>query len=113
MAWLDAATFASLPAEVTGALGEVLFVRGCYRLSERVHELRFGATRSPFDAYNVACSLAKGGRTEAALAWLERALDAGWTDVATMDGDEDLQAVRGLAGYAGLRQRIPGVERTA
>jgi hypothetical protein len=94
-------------------LGEVLFVRGCYRLSERVHELRFGATRSPFDAYNVACSLAKGGRTEAALAWLERALDAGWTDVATMDGDEDLQAVRGLAGYAGLRQRIPGVERTA
>jgi len=108
MAWLDEATFASLPEEVTRALGDAFFSRGCYRLSERVHELRFGTTRSPFDAYHVACSLAKGGRREAALAWLERALDAGWTDVAAMDGDDDLRAVRALDGYAGLRRRIAG-----
>jgi Zn-dependent protease len=106
MTWLDEATFAALPHEVTRALGDALFSHGCYRLSERVHELRFGATRSPFDAYHVACSLAKGGSREAALAWLERALDAGWTDVATMDEDDDLRAVRALDGYAGLRRRI-------
>jgi hypothetical protein len=44
MAWLDPAIFEALPREVTGALGEVLQVRGCRRLSERVHELRLGTT---------------------------------------------------------------------
>jgi Zn-dependent protease len=106
MTWLDEVTFAALPREVTGALGEALLRHGCFRLSERVHELRFGATRSPSDAYDVARSLAKVGRVEAALAWLERALDAGWTDLAAMDGDDDLRAVRTLAGYAGLRRRM-------
>jgi Zn-dependent protease len=108
MTWLDETTFAALPREVTRTLAEALLHHGCYRLSERVHELRFGATHSPADAYDVACSLAKVGRGEAALAWLERALDAGWTDLGAMDRDDALRAVRALEGYAGLRRRIAG-----
>jgi Zn-dependent protease len=50
MAWLDEPTFAALPQEVTGALVDVLSVHGCHRLSKRVHDLRFGATRCPVDA---------------------------------------------------------------
>jgi hypothetical protein len=109
MAWMSAPTFATLPPFVNGVIAEALFVRGCYELSERLHELRFKATHSPVDAYCVARALAKRGQSEAALSWLERALDAGFTDIATWDQDEVLRGVRVLDGYQGLRRRIAGL----
>jgi hypothetical protein len=44
MAWLEPAVFAALPEEVKEALGEVLRLRGCRKLSERVHELGLTAS---------------------------------------------------------------------
>ncbi len=106
--WLDAATVAALPRELTRTLGSSLFYAGSYALARHVLALRFGVTGSAEDAYNVACCHARLGEGTAALAWLGRALDAGWDDGATLDGDEDLAPVRALAGYGALRARVAG-----
>jgi Zn-dependent protease len=71
-------------------------------LAERLHE-RFG---HPEDAYNAACSHARAGRAAEALSWLERAVDAGYDDLAHLEADEDLASVRALDAYASLRDRL-------
>lgn len=60
----------------------------------------------PHVTYNVACGWAQLGETEAALAALERAAEAGWADVDAMDADEDLAALHGLPAYRDIRRRV-------
>jgi Zn-dependent protease len=60
-------------------------------------------------AYNLACSEARAGDTEAALAWLERAADFGFDDLALVDGDADLDTVRGDGRFTALRRRLEAV----
>ncbi len=111
-AWLDATTVEALPMPITDAIGERLYRRGCFALSRQVLELRFARAHGPRDAYNVACCCTRQGEPEVALTWLARALDAGWTDLAAMDSDDDLEAARALDGYAGLRAH-PGLKSGA
>jgi hypothetical protein len=53
-------------------------------------------SRTPADAYNVACSFARLGEREQAKAWLDRAMGLGWTDLGAIRRDPDLAAVRDL-----------------
>ncbi len=64
---------------------------------------RFGDAE---DAYNTACSHARGGRADEGLSWLERAIDAGYSDLEHLEADDDLSAVRALPRYPILRARL-------
>ena len=67
---------------------------------------RFGDAE---DAYNTACSHSRAGRADEGLAWLERAVEAGYQDLDHLESDEDMAAVRALAGYTLIRDRVtPG-----
>lgn len=64
---------------------------------------RFG---SPEDAYNAACSHARAGRPGESMAWLERAIDSGYTDADHLERDPDLASVRAHAGFDALLARL-------
>ena len=65
-----------------------------------------GAEKPGQVAYNLACSHARAGQTSAALDWLERAADLDFADVALLDGDPDLDALRSDERYLALRARL-------
>jgi len=87
---LDAAVFHAEAFEQAAALGEALFER-------------FGESN---DAYNTACSLTRAGRPDEALRWIERAIDAGYDDLAHLETDEDLADARARPGYPELAERL-------
>jgi Zn-dependent protease len=84
---------------------ESLFLAGHFEHTARLAERAFERFADPDDAYNAACALARLGQADAALGWLERALDAGYRDLEHLDRDADLAAVHALPGYAALRAR--------
>lgn len=89
-AFVDAALFHSGAFDAAAELGARLFERFAH----------------PEDAYNTACSHARGGRPAEGLAWLARAIDAGYDDLAHLEADDDLAVVRALDGYGALRARL-------
>lgn len=86
----DAALFYAERYDAAAALGASLFER-------------FGDAE---DAYNTACSHSRAGRSQEGLEWLDRAVEAGYADLAYLESDEDLAAVRELAGYGSIRDRV-------
>lgn len=85
-----------------------LHFTGAYRDAARVGErLVADGRRSPAQSsYEVACSWAKAGDADAGLAWLQRAVDAGFHAPTLIEGEDDLAAVRALPGYAAVRASI-------
>lgn len=71
----------------------------------RLGELLYERASDPLAAFNVACCVARLGRPQDALSWLERAREAGFEDLEVLDGDEDLDPVRALPGWADMRAR--------
>jgi hypothetical protein len=57
-------------------------------------------------AYNLACSHAQAGQTDAALGWLERAAELGFLDRSVLESDPDLERLHGDPRYEGLRDRL-------
>jgi Zn-dependent protease len=57
-------------------------------------------------AFNAACSCALAGRADEAFAWLQQAVDAGFTDTNLFDTDADLASLRALPRFAELEARI-------
>jgi Zn-dependent protease len=57
-------------------------------------------------AYNAACCEARRGDVDAAFAWLQRAIAAGWNKMDELDSDEDLAAVREHPGYPEFRASL-------
>jgi Zn-dependent protease len=57
-------------------------------------------------AYNLACSHAQAGQSDASLDWLERAADLGFADLTLLDTDPDLEPVRVNARFDALRTRL-------
>lgn len=51
--------------------------------------------RTATSSYNVACARAMQGETDAALDWLQRAVDAGFTSAGHMADDDDLESLHG------------------
>jgi hypothetical protein len=64
---------------------------------------------APADAavlYNLACVRARAGKRKRALAALEAAIDAGYSDRAAIDRDPDLDSLRRLDGYRRIVERL-------
>ena len=53
--------------------------------------------------YNAACALAVDNQADEALKVLGEAIDAGYKDLAMLDGEKDLESVRALTDYADFR----------
>jgi hypothetical protein len=108
----DAPTVPDLAAR---ALGAALFYASRYQASLRLHETLFARAPVPDDAYNVGCCFAKMGRADEAVAWLKRAVDAGYTDKdgegQKMISDEDLASLRGRPDFQELAAKVEGKGR--
>jgi Zn-dependent protease len=100
------------PGRVAGAaavatLAHNLHDAGLYDESLRLRMRLFELGLDPAgDAYNVACTYARLGDRDNALAWLKRALDQGFDDAAVIDRDDDLDTLRGTDEFAAQRGRL-------
>ena len=83
-----------------------LFQAGRFEEAARVGESGFARDPHPTLAYNVACGWARAGQPDAAVVWLHRAAEAGYTDLAQLEADPDLASVRDRPGYAEVRDRL-------
>jgi Zn-dependent protease len=59
-------------------------------------------------AFNVACSLARLGDTDAALAWIGAAIERGLSDPSVLDTDPDLAELRTRSEFTDVRRRSAG-----
>ena len=106
------AVVASDPTNVEAlmALGEAHTRTGDYArgldVDQRLSRLR---PEDPVVHYNLACSLSLLGRREAALSTLERAVALGYSDLAHLDKDPDLEALRQDPRFGELRRRLTKV----
>lgn len=88
-------------------LGLALHLGGDLPAAAVAHEKAAAfAGQAPRALYNLACARALLGEREAALAALERAVDAGFTDAGSLSGDEDLASLRDEPRFRGLVERL-------
>ena len=87
-------------------VGAGLFSAGRYAEAAALGEASFARSADKSMAYNVARAWARAGRNDDALAWLNRAIDAGFTNVAELEQDPNLAPLRGLADFQALRARL-------
>jgi Zn-dependent protease len=94
--------------EAASALQTHLHYAERFPAAAQVGEQVFGAgPRSAAQtAFEVACSWSRAGHPEAALRWVESAVDAGFRAPGVLDGEPDLAAVRALPGWAAVRSRL-------
>lgn len=72
-------------------------------LSPKTDEQR---RRDASAAYDAACTAALAGKTDEALALLERAADAGFAEAAHMAKDPDLDSLRAEPAYARIAEKV-------
>lgn len=70
------------------------FHAGEYDLSVEAGRAAFERTKEPSAAYNIACAEARAGRDDEALAWINRAVEAGFRDIGALASDTDFAALR-------------------
>jgi Zn-dependent protease len=83
-----------------------LFQAERFEDAARVGEAGFARDPHPALAFNVACGWARAGQPDAALVWLQRAVEAGYVDLAQLESDPDLASVRDRPAYAEVRDRL-------
>ena len=71
-----------------------LFEAGAWEPALQVSLTAFTATKDPVNLFNAACAQGKLGQLDEALATLNQAIDAGYTDRKSLTDDPDLAAVR-------------------
>jgi tetratricopeptide (TPR) repeat protein len=64
--------------------------------------------REEVSAYNAACALARAGKHDLALQWLQRADELGFDLDDYLDEDRDLRTLRADPRFAALRQKVLG-----
>lgn len=82
-----------------------LFTARRYEAAVELGQLVFARFGMGADAFNVACALGKASRADEALAWLDKAVDAGLKDPSVLDTDADLSDVRALPGFQAVREK--------
>lgn len=75
-------------------LQKAAFDSGEYELSSDAGRRAFEMTKEPGVAYNIACAEARAGRDDEAMAWVNRAVEAGFRDVGALASDDDFAALR-------------------
>ena len=70
------------------------FDSGEYGLSVEAGRQAFERMKEPGVAYNIACAEARAGREDEALAWIERAVEAGFRDIDKLMADSDFNVLR-------------------
>lgn len=80
----------------------------CFREAAEVGELLYvdGRVSRAQTAFEVACARARAGDVMGAMAWVDRAIDAGFTAGAVLDGEPDLATVRALPQWQQARARV-------
>lgn len=97
------ASYARAFAEADEALGRGA-LGGARAAFERCLEL---SPANPTVAYGLASTESRAGEREAALAWLERAIEWGFRDGSLARWDEDLAALHGEARFVKLLEGLP------
>lgn len=96
---------ATPPAGLTPETGQELFRQSIERFQEKRYDEAIAGFQKIFAqfpttdlghsaAYNVACACALKGDKTNAIAWLKKAIDAGYKDFDHMRNDEDLSSLR-------------------
>jgi tetratricopeptide (TPR) repeat protein len=93
--------------EVTARLVHLAFVEeGRWEEATELGRRLLDARSDQLIAYNTACSCARSNRHDEALRWLEKAIDAGFSDAAQIDSDPDLEPLRLKADYVRIRDKL-------
>lgn len=87
-------------------VGQALFDAQRYDEAATVGGRLFELQPHPSTGLSLARICARAGRREEALTWISRAVDAGFSDLAGLESDEDLGALRGTARFEEIRQRL-------
>ncbi|HEY3451474.1 MAG TPA: site-2 protease family protein [Myxococcales bacterium] len=97
----------SKPAAKESAFGEIAFAQGGFRDAARRYAAAFELGGAAGDAFNTACSHARAGNRSDALAWIERALKAGFDDLGQLRSDPDLATLQGDPELERLIASVP------
>jgi len=94
--------------QAASSLQNHLHYAQCFREAAEVGEPLYvdGRVSRAQTAFEVACARARAGDTAGALAWVDRAIDAGFSAGAVLDGEPDLAPVRALPEWNRARARI-------
>jgi tetratricopeptide (TPR) repeat protein len=82
------------------------FHSGEYDLSVEAGRQAFERIREPEVAYNIACAEARAGRADEALAWIERAVEAGYRDGSALASDPDFVALRSRPEFEAICDKL-------
>jgi hypothetical protein len=82
------------------------FHSGEYDLSAEAGRQAFERTKGPGIAYNIACAEARAGHADEALAWIERAVGAGYRNVDALASDSDFETLRSRPEFETLCKRM-------
>jgi Zn-dependent protease len=82
------------------------FHSGEYDLSAEAGRQAFERTKGAGIAYNIACAEARAGRPDEALAWIERAVEAGYRNVDALASDSDFETLRSRPEFETLCKRM-------
>lgn len=93
-------------AGLCAMLQKAAFDSGAYELSSDAGRRAFEMTKEPSVAYNIACAEARAGRDDEAMAWIERAVEAGFRDVDALASDSDLAALRSRPEFEAICGRL-------
>ena len=88
-----------------------LYYAGRLQEAASVGERWFAVEKKPLTAFNLGCTLARLGRPDEAIAWLGRAVEAGWRDLKQLDEDADLEPLRKLHGFHQVRAQLTSLGR--
>ena len=99
--------------KVAGRFADAVEAEDWGRAIELGHRLVELSPRNHVHPYNLACTYARAGRSEEALAWLERAAAGGFSNPRLMEGDGDLEGLRGDSRFHGALERVQANERRA
>jgi Zn-dependent protease len=90
-------------------LQNAAFHSGEYELSAETGRQAFERTKEPGIAYNIACAEARAGHADEALAWIERAVEAGFRNVDALASDADFETLRSRPEFEAICGRLRGV----
>jgi Zn-dependent protease len=82
------------------------FHSGEFELSSEAGRRAFERTKDSEVAYNVACAEARAGRADEALAWVGRAVEAGYRDVDALASDPDFETLRSRPEFEAICGRL-------